>query len=142
MEAVILFVLSLLAGVFVLWVVIKPAVKNRAVRGGVVNTDRFSRHYCFRLPCNEREAVERLSVPNVKDAMRYSFDGESLCITFTHMNAVIPYALRFCVVGDTTYLKVSRVKLLHDKSNIAYLINRFFFEKLDAEPVACFENEP
>ena len=118
-----------------LFIIFRPVVEDRKVRNNVKNSDVFTQHYCFVLDCDEAMVIKKLSVCNIKDALKYTFDPEKLIIVFSHLNVSIEYWLYFYVVEDKTYLKVSREKFLHDRSNIPLMINRFFIEKIGAVPV-------
>ena len=135
MEHIVFLVLFILAIPLVLFVILKPVVEDKKIRNNVTNSDPLTQHYCFELKCNQQKAIRQLSIRNVNDTPKYTFDINSLIITFSHLGASIDYQLFFYTIGKRTYLKVSRMKFLHSKSNIPLMINRFFINKIDAIPV-------
>ena len=141
MEYFVLAVLFVAAIIVALFLIFKPVIEDKKVRKNVGNSDRITQHYCFLLHCTENETIECLSAHNVNDVLEYTFDTEALPICFNRNSTTIEHKLSFYHIENLTYLKVSRVKLMHDKSNIPIMINRFFIEKLAAEPIdyAAFE---
>lgn len=142
MEYIVFIVLFILAIPLALFMIFKPVMEDRKVRNGVKNSDPLTQHYCFVLPCDQSEAINQLSIHNVKDSLEYTFDADCLTIIFSHLGASIEYQLSFYTVESKTYLKVSRAKFLHSRSNIPLMINRFFIDKIEATPVeyAYFES--
>lgn len=142
---IILFFLIML---FVLFMCLKSIIVDKKVRNNVTNSDPFTQHYCFVLNCNQQEAVEQLSNRNVKDKLEYTFDTNSLIITFLHLGVSIDHQLSFYTIENRTYLKVSKMKFLHSQSKIPLMINSFFVNKIGAVPVdytyfealVCFTN--
>ena len=135
MEDIVFIALFILTIPLILFVIFKPVIEDRKARNNVMNSDPLTQHYCFVLKCNQQEAIDQLSIPNVNDKPGYTFDIDSLIITFSHLGVSIKHQLSFYVVENKTYLKVSRVKFMHSRSNIPLMINRFFIEKIGAVPV-------
>lgn len=100
-----------------------------------MNSDPSLQHYCFVLNCNQQEAIDQLSICNVKDTPECTLDINDLIITFSHIGVSIDYQLSFYTIENRTYLKVSRMKLFHNGSNIPFMINSFFINKIGAIPV-------
>lgn len=142
MEYIVFIILFILAILLVLFLIFKPVLEDKKVRNNIENSDSFNQHYCFVLTCDQSEAIKQLSTHNVKDTLEYIFDTDYLTIVFSHLGASIEHQLSFYVVENKTYLKVSRVKFVHDRSNIPLMINRFFIEKIEATPIdyAYFES--
>ena len=134
MNPIIFIVLFILAIPIVLFVILKPVINDKKVRNNVVNSDPLRQHYCFALNCNQQEAIRQLSIRNIKDIPEYTFDTDSLIITFSHLGASIDHQLCFYTFENRTYLKVSRIKFLHERSNIPLMINSFFVTKIGAIP--------
>lgn len=124
-----------LAAPLLLFIIFKPAIQDARVRNNVSNSDPFTRHYCYILHSTQDETVNKLSIHNITDTLEYTFDADCLTITFSHQGASIKHQLSFYTVENETYLKVSRIKFMHSKSNIPLMINQFFVKKLDAKPV-------
>lgn len=124
-----------------LYLILKPIKEDWKLRNNVNNSDVFSRHYCYALNCTQQEAIKQLSLRNIHDALDCSLDENTNMVKLMHLNASIEYQLLFYTIENKTYLKVSRTHILHERSNIPYLVNRFFMEKLDAQPMdhATFE---
>ncbi len=135
MEYIIFIALFILAIPLALFLIFKPVIEDKKVRNNVMNSDPLTQHYCFVLDCNQTEALDKLSIHNVNDILEYTLDTNRLLIVFSHLGASIEHKLFFYVVENKTYLKVSRVKFMHSRSNIPLMINRFFVEKIDAVPV-------
>lgn len=135
MEFIVFGIIFIVIAVVALFIIFKPVIENKKIQNGVINSDTFTQNYSFELNCTQQEAIQQLSTHNVNDTLDYSFDSDSLSITFTRFSATIEHRLAFYIVGNTTYLKVSRVNLLHGKSNIPLMINRFFVEKISAKPI-------
>lgn len=140
MDPIVIIPLLIVAIPLTLFLVFKPIMADKKARSNVTNSDPLTQHYCFVLDCGETEAIEKLSVRNVNDTLEYTFDTNRSVIAFSHLGASIEHQLSFYVVEGKTYLKVSRVKLMHDRSNVPLMINRFFIEKIGAVPVdySCF----
>lgn len=119
----------------VLYLSLKPGFDDKKARKGVPNSDTFMNNYVYLLHTDIQEAIAKLFVPNAKDPLLYSFNHQSLTITFTEFNAPIKYNLTFYTIDHTTYLKVSRASFFYSRCTIPYKINSFFIQKLDAVPV-------
>ena len=126
---VIVFVLLVLCFIFY------PVYNDKKARNNVMNFDTFSKNFSFVLDCSKEKAIELLLQKSVADTLNYSFDQNSMIIQFEHLNAIIEYQLMFYTFENRTFLKVTRIQMIHDKSNIPFIINRFFIEKCGAEPV-------
>ena len=135
MEYVVFIALSILAMPLALFLIFKPVIADKKVRNNVTNSDPLTQHYCFVLNCEQNEALDKLSIRNVNDTLEYTFDRNRSIIVFSHLGASIEHQLSFYIAENKTYLKVSRVKFMHSRSNIPLMINRFFIEKIGAVPV-------
>ena len=135
MEAIIFGIIFIIVIIIALFVIFKPVIKDKKARKNVKNFDFFTQHYSFLLNCSQNEAIQRLSTKNTNDILEYSFDNKMLTICFSPLKANIEYQLSFYCIKNTTYLRVSRVKFLYERSNIPYMINSFFIEKIDAKPI-------
>ena len=116
-----------------LYFILKPVIEDRKVRNNITNSDSFMKHYWFVLDCDEYEALKQLKLPNIYDPLEYTLDEEAQIIVFSHLGASMEHQFAFYVIENKTYLKVSRVSI--ELSNIPYIINRFFVEKIGATPV-------
>ena len=135
MENIVFIALFVLAIPLALFLIFKPVKADKKIQNNVINSDPLMQHYCFVLDCDRTEALEKLSAHNVNDTIEYTFDINRLIIVFSHLGASIEHQISFYVVENKTYLKVSRVKFMHNKSNIPLMVNRFFIEKIGAVPV-------
>lgn len=113
----------------------KPVLEDRKIRNNVVSTDSAMRHYCYTLNCTQSELIAQLSMRNVNDVLEYTFDANRLTIVFSYLGVSMEHRLSFYSVENVTYLKVSRVRFMHSRSNIPLMVNRFFVEKIGAVPV-------
>ena len=128
-------ILFVLAVSLTIPMIIKPILADQKARNGVDNCDLYSGNYHFLLKNDRFAALKELSARNVFDALEYTFHADTSTITFSHLSAKIDYRLTFIEHNGCTYLKVSRIPRLHDQSNIPYMINTFFIQKLNATPV-------
>ena len=135
MEYIVFIVLFILAVPIVAFMIFRPANKDKKVRNGVTNSDPLTQHHCFLLNCSQQEAIGKLSIRNTKDKPEYTFDINSLTITFSHLGVSTAHQLSFYTLENRVYLKVSRVKFLQGRSNISFMINNFFMNKIGAIPV-------
>lgn len=118
-----------------LFLLLKTFLKEDEIHGYVNNRDSRAQHYSFELSGSKNDAIAQLSVCNVADVMKYTFDAGSLHIKFEDLHIWVDHSLTFYDVGDVTYLKVTRVDHLFGRDNIRPLINRFFIEKIAARPI-------
>ena len=135
MEQVLFIVLFILTIPLALFLIFKPVMADKKVRNNVTNSDSHTRHYCFALDCNQSEALDKLSIRNIYDTLKHTLDKENLTIVFEDFGTTIEHKLAFYVVENKTYLKVTRVRSSHGKSNIPLMTNKFFIEKIGAVPV-------
>ena len=135
MEYIIFIVLFLCAIPLVVFMILKPIIADQKARNNIRNSDLSMQHYCFALDCNQTEALDKLSIRNVYDCLECALDRDHLSIVFSHLGESIEYQLAFRTVENKTYLRVSRVTFMHGRSNIPWMINRFFVEKIGAVPV-------
>ncbi|MBQ8397880.1 MAG: hypothetical protein IJX53_06765 [Clostridia bacterium] len=71
----------------------------------------------------------------MQDILEYTFDPKSFTITFIQNYAKLEYRLSFAEKDSTTYLRVSRVQPIGDRSTIPYFVNTFWTNKIGAIPV-------
>ena len=136
MEYIAFIIVFILLIPLVLFLILKPVIRDRKTRNNIMNSDTFSQHYCFELNCSQQEAISQLSIPNVMDKPEYTFDINSLIIAFSHNNCVVDHQLYFYTIENKTYLKVSRVNtFLFDRGIIPFMVNSFFINKIGATPV-------
>ena len=135
MEYFIFTVLFILVVFLASFMIFKPVIDDKKSRNNVKNSDLFMQDYCFTLTCNQLEAINQLSIRNDYDTLEYKFDADRLTIVFSHLGVSIEHQLSFYAVEDKIYLKVSRVKFMHGKSNVPFMINKFFVKKIGAIPV-------
>ena len=115
--------------------IVKSLIAGIKAQNHVKNTDSLTQEYCFVLNCSQTDALDKLSIHNAYDCLEYRVDKDCLTIVFSHLSTSIEHKLSFYVVNHNTYLKVSRVKFVHSRSEIPLMINRFFIEKIGAVPV-------
>jgi len=135
MNPIVFVILFAVCVPLVLLLIFMPVIKDKKVRNGVVNTDTFSRNYTYVLSRSKEIVIGLLSQKSDGDIIDYSFDQSTMIIRFRNLIATIDYQLSFYSIDNKTFLKVSQIQLVYDKSNIPYMINRFFIEKIGAEPV-------
>lgn len=135
MNPIVFVILFAVCFPLVLLLIFIPVIRDKKARNGVTNFDTFSKNYSYLLNHSQESVLELLSIKNSKDILDYTFDSNAMIIRFEDLNATIDYQLSFYYIDNKTFLKVSRIHLIHDRSNIPYMINRFFIEKIGAEPV-------
>lgn len=135
MEYIVFIALPILSIPLALFLIFKPVMEDKKVRNNVTNSDPLTQHYCFVLDCDQSKAINQLSIHNARDTLKYTLDTDCLTIVFSRLGESIDHQLSFYVVENKTYLKVSRIKFMHSRSNIPLMINRFFIEKIGALPV-------
>lgn len=135
MKFVIYAIGFILLSVIMICVILNPYFKDKKVRNGIVNFDTYMRSYVYVLKCGKQDVIKKLSIHSIYDKPEYLFDDVNLIITFLHLNVKIKYQLYFIENEGRTYLNVYRIKFLHDKSNIPYMINAFWINKINAVPI-------
>ncbi|MBE7064345.1 MAG: hypothetical protein E7384_00800 [Ruminococcaceae bacterium] len=120
-----------------LFAIFKPTIDDAKIRNNISNSDIFMQHYCFLLERNQSDTIDQLKhdKKNNTNTLKYTFDANSLIITFYGLNASIKHQLTFYDIDNKTYLKVSRIHFTHQRSTIPLLINRFFIKEIGATPI-------
>lgn len=136
MKVIIIGMLFFLTCILTLYIILKPYFIDKKTRNNIINFDSFMNNYIFVVNENIQNIIERLSIHNVYDKLEYTFDTEDLTICFKHLTVKLQYQLQFIsTTNSCTYLLVSKVYLVHGKSNIPFMINDFFINKLNAQPL-------
>ena len=119
-----------------LFAIFKPTIDDAKIRNNISNSDTFMQHYCFLLERNQSDTIDQLKHDKKNNnTLKYTFDANSLIITFYGLKSSIKHQLTFYDIDNKTYLKVSRIPFTHRQSNIPFLINRFFIKEIGATPV-------
>ena len=122
--------------------IFRPVLQDKHVRNGVNNSDLCMQHFCFELPCDRQEAIRQLCIRNVQDALTYTYDADSMVISFGEQQPTMDCRLTFYLHENKTYLKVSRIRFVQfGRGEPLFLINRFFINKIGAIPVAYADFE-
>lgn len=135
MKFVIYAIVFIVLSIIMICVILNPYFKDKKVRKGIVNFDTYMRSYAYVLKCRKQDVIQKLSIHSINDKPEYLFDDVNLIITFLHLNVKIKYQLYFIENEGHTYLNVYQINFLHDKSNIPYMMNAFWINKVNAVPI-------
>lgn len=134
-----LFILAFLIAIPVsLYLILRPAARQRQVSSGVINYDTFMKKFCFSIDMTKEQVYSQLNLPNVHDVLEYELDEHNAVITFKRYSGRYSYKITFDNVDGCHILWVEQISLISG-ANVPYLINEFFIKKLDAKPVAYKE---
>lgn len=135
MKIIIIGILFLFACIIALYIILKPYFIDKNIRNNIDNFDTFMMNYVFIVNDSKHNIIKKLSIHNIYDKPNYTYDVENQIICFNYLTADIKYKLEF-ISADSThiYLLVSQIYILHSKSNIPYMINTFFTNKINAQP--------
>lgn len=141
MEPMVFIVLFAVCVSIVLLIIFVPVIIDKKARNDVMTFDTLSKNYSYLLNCSQENAIDLLSKKSEKDILNYLFDQNAMIIQFEHSGVTVDYQLSFYTIDNKTYLRATKMNLIHESSNIPFMINRFFIEKIGAEPVDyyCFE---
>lgn len=117
----------------VLFFILKPMFKERKISSGIRNQDTFSQDYLFKIKHTKQDFLNQIEIPNITDAMEYTFDNNTMTITFTKHSARIPYTVIVKELENGCYIRLTKNVLIVDRSNIPCYINEFMIKKFDAE---------
>ena len=132
-----LFVLAFLITIPVsIYLIFRPAARQRQVSSGVINYDAFMKKFCFSIDATKQEVYSQLNLPNVYDVLEYDLDEENDVITFKrYVGGRYPYRIFVDEVEGCHILWVEQFPLVMGGGNVPYLINEFFIKKLGAKPI-------
>jgi len=135
MEPIVFIVLFAVCVPIVFLIIFVPVIKDKKARNGVMNYDTFSKNYSYLLNCSQENATDLLSKKSEKDILNYLFDQNALIIQFEHSGVTVDYQLSFYTIDNKTFMRATKMDLIHDKTNIPFMVNTFFINKIGAEPV-------
>ena len=131
----VLFLLSFhVFALLVVFLVLRPVYRDAKARKGVRNTDARTCNFVFVLPSSPQDALERLCRKEDDDLLGYTFYEDAMILRLDHWDVSIEYALTFHPIEGRTYLMLTRQGILHGKSNLPLLVNRFIIQKTGAVP--------
>ena len=116
-----------------LYFILAPMFRERRISNNVRNQDTFSQEYLFKVNCAKDEFLKKINTPNVYDVLEFTFDNNTMTITFSKYGANIPYTVFIKEFDGGCYIKLSKNVLIGDRSNIPYQINEFMIKKFNAE---------
>ena len=117
----------------VLFFILKPMFRERKISNGIRNQDTLSQNYLFKTNYSKQEFLNLIVISNVTDLMDYTFDNNTMIITFSKYNAKIPYLVTIKELENGCYIRLTKKVFFGDRSNIPYYINEFMIKKFDAE---------
>ena len=133
MESIILAMVLVALIPVVLFFILKPMFRERKISNGIRNQDAFSQNYLFKINYSKQEFLNRIERSSITDLMDYTFDNNTMIITFSKYSAKIPYAVIIKELEGGCYIRLTKSVFLGDRSNIPYYINEFMIKKFDAE---------
>ena len=130
----ILFVLAFVILIpLVLYFVLAPMLREKRISNNVRNQDALSQEYLFKVNCAKDEFLQKINLSNADDVLEFTFDNNTMTITFSKYNANIPYTVFIKEFDGACYIKLKKNALISDRSNIPYQINEFMINKFNAE---------
>ena len=130
----ILFVLAFVILIpLVLYLVLAPIFREKKISNNVRNQDALSQEYLFKVNCAKDEFLHKINTPNIYDVLEFTFDNNTMTITFSKYNARIPYTVFVKEFDGGCYIKFKKNALISARSNIPYQINEFMIKKFNAE---------
>ena len=117
----------------VLYFILAPMFREKKISNNVRNQDTFSQKYLFKVNYTKNEFLQKLNIPNVHDVLEFTFDNNTMTITFSKYNAKIPYTVTIKESENGCYIRLTKKDFISDRSNIPSQINEFMIKKFDAE---------
>ena len=117
----------------VLYFILAPMFRENKISNNVRNQDIFSQEYLFKVNYTKNEFLQKLNIPNIYDVLEFTFDNNTMTITFSKYNAKIPYTVTIKESENGCYIRLTKKVFIGDRSNIPYQINEFMIKKFDAE---------
>ena len=117
----------------VLYFILAPMFREKKISNNVRNQDTFSQEYLFKVNYTKNEFLQKLNIPNAHDVLEFTFDNNTMTITFSKHNAKIPYTVTIKESENGCYIRLTKKDFISDRSNIPYQINEFMIKKFDAE---------
>ncbi len=117
----------------ILYMILKPIFRQRRISNGVINYNAFYQDYLFKVNYTKSDFLQRMNVPNSYDVLEYTFDDNSMIITFSKLGANIPYTVFIKEIANGCYVRLSRNVLVGNRSDICIYINEFMMKKFGAE---------
>ena len=117
----------------VLYFILAPMLREEKISNNVRNQDTFSQEYLFKVNYTKNEFLQKLNIPNIYDVLEFTFDNNTMTITFSKYNAKIPYTVTIKESENGCYIRLTKKVFIGDRSNIPFQINEFMIKKFDAE---------
>ena len=117
----------------VLYFILAPMFRENKISNNVRNQDIFSQEYLFKVNYTKNEFLQKLNIPNIYDVLEFTFDNNTMTITFSKYNAKIPYTVTIKESENGCYIRLTKKDFISDRSNIPYYINEFMTKEFDAE---------
>ena len=117
----------------VLFFILKPMFRERKISNGIRNQDALYANYLFKTNYSKQEFLNLIVISNVTDLMDYTFDNNTMIITFSKHNAKIPYTVTIKELENGCYIRLTKNVSIGDRGNIPYCINEFMIKKFDVE---------
>ena len=116
-----------------LCVILVPMFREKRISNGINNQDAVSKNYLFKIHGTKQDFLQQMSLPNVDDVLKYTFDPSSMVITFHQYDTRIPCKIFVKECDNGCYVRLNRCVFMSGKSNIPYYINEFMMKKFDAQ---------
>ena len=116
-----------------LYFILAPMFREMKISNNVRNQDTFWQEYLFKVNYTKNKFLQKLNIPNVHDVLEFTFDNNTMTITFSKYNAKIPYTVTIKELENGCYIRLTKKVFIGDRSNIPCYINEFMIKKFDAE---------
>ena len=133
MDFIVIAIVFVVLVPIVLFFVLKPMFRELKVSKGIRNQDVLSQNYLFKINYSKQEFLTRIKISNATDLMDYTFNDNTMIVTFFKCNAKLPYTVVIKELEDGCYIRLTKNVLIGDRSNIPYYINEFMINKFDVE---------
>ena len=141
MEYILIFSLMLITVVPIVlygfFVTAKAICEEKKVLNGVRNQDVFSQFYLFGVNYSKEEFFNKLNRANAYDVLKYTFDIDSMTLTFLDFTQRFSYKLSVNEVDGACYVVLKKAILISGKtsSTVPLKINEFMIKKFEAVPL-------
>lgn len=143
MKDIVLLISAFIVVFTALWFfVLKPFLRERRIKNGVQNHDKFRTVFLFRVYCSEKEFLSKLNLENDSDVLKYTFSEKMKKLTLEHiisekmkkftMSNTEEYSVLIKEFDGGIYVRLSN-NVFGQRTNTRYYINEFMIKKFNAE---------
>ncbi len=117
----------------VLYIIFGPWFRERKISNGIRNQDSLSQDYLFKVNYTKSDFLQKTNISNSYDILEYTFDNNTMIITFSKYSAHISYTVFIKEFDNGCYVKLKKNATISYRSNIPFYINEFMIKKFGAE---------